>query len=234
LDCASFQRLRDTHSFETGLTPAKRQNTGPDNAKRGDLIVDPVAYADQLHRDADELLVGRGIDSLLRSHGQVFYTGSYAMDLMAWPDIDIVMMLEPGLRSVTDFFGIGRQIAQLDGVLSMSFRNCLRERPEGLPEGLYWGARLKTKSQPAPWKIDLWATTQANFQDNQAFVDRVRAALDEEKRRRILEIKQSLITPEGRTPVLSGLHIYEAVLFNGLWSDEEVRTYLRGQGIEGI
>ena len=60
----------------------------------------PLEIAQQLRREADELLYGRGLDGILRAHGRVFYTGSYALDAMAWPDVDINMLLEPGYELV--------------------------------------------------------------------------------------------------------------------------------------
>jgi hypothetical protein len=62
----------------------------------------------------------------------------------------------------------------------------------------------------------------------------VRGAMDEEKRKLILDVKHSLINAEGRTPFLSGYHIYRAVLFEGLTEREEIVAYLREQGIAGV
>ncbi len=160
------------------------------------------------------------------------YTGSYAINVMAWPDIDIYMVLEPYPFSTDDFFKMGKEIATIDGVLSLKFNNFLRQHEEGLPNGLYWGVRKTTCT--TRWKIDIWATDTEYLEKNRAWMERIRRALDEETRRLIIEIKHSLLTPEGRTPVLSGYHIYEAVLFKGLRREEHIRTYLRQQGIEGV
>ena len=51
--------------------------------------------------------------------------------------------------------------------------------------------------------------------------------MDDDTWSRILEIKHSLLTPDGRTPVLSGYHIYQAVLFKGLRDRTEVIEYLK-------
>jgi len=69
---------------------------------------------------------------------------------------------------------------------------------------------------------------------NQALMARIRAALNDDSRRIILEIKHALLTSEGRTPMLSGLRIYEAVLFRGLRTVEQVRPYLKSRGVAGV
>ncbi len=193
-----------------------------------------VEIADKLHQQAGQIIYHRGLDAVLRTYGRVFYTGSYYLNLMAWPDIDIHMILEPDPLSLHAFFEMGSKIAKLEGVFSVKFANHIRRPVAGLPQGFYWGIRLDTGDWQMPWKIDIWATDEDDFTANQASMERFREALDEEKRRLIVEVKRSLLTPEGRTPVLSGYHIYEAVLFKGLQAEPEIRAYLKEQGIEGI
>ena len=175
--------------------------------------------------------------TILRSYGRVSYTGSYAINLMAWPDIDIDMVLEPDPFLTDDFFKMGKEIVTIDGVLSLKFNNFLPQQVEGLTNGLYWGVRKTTWT--TRWKIDISATDTEYLEKNRASMERIRRALDEETRRSIIQIKHALLTSEGRTPVLSGYHIYEAVLFKGLRykglrTEEHLRTYLRQQWIEGV
>jgi hypothetical protein len=196
--------------------------------------MEALELADRLHCEAARIIYGCGLDAILRSYGKVFYTGSYYLELMAWPDIDIHMVLEPDPLSLDAFFEMGRKIAKLEGVFSVKFANHIRRPVAGLPQGFYWGVRLDTGGWKMPWKIDIWATEEHDFAANQALMERIGGALDAEKRELIIRIKRSLLTPEGRTPVLSGYHIYEAVLFKGLATEAEVRAYLREHEIEGI
>jgi hypothetical protein len=193
-----------------------------------------LEIARQLRREADELLHGRGLDGTLKSYGRVFYTGSYALDAMAWPDVDINMQLEPDPASIGAFFEIGRKIAAIPEVSSMKFSNTFVERVEGWPEGLYWGIRLKYGDWPANWKIDIWAYSPEAYAENMATMQEILDAVDEEKRALICEIKQALLMPDGRTPILSGYRIYRAVLFEGLTELDDVKAYLREQGVAGV
>ena len=188
--------------------------------------------ADKLHAEADEILHGgRRVDGILRGYGKVHYTGSYALDLMAWPDIDITMVLDGDPYSFETFFAMGRELAQVEGVDKIEYWNSLKWDVHNLPKGLYWGVRLDTGNWPVPWKIDVWATNDTEFTRNQELMKRLSGELTPEARKLIVEIKHSVLTPEGRTPQGSGYYIYEAVLFKGLRTPREVRQYVREHGI---
>lgn len=197
--------------------------------------MDAHEIADKLRKEADEILHGgRGIDRVLRSFGRVHYTGSYALDLMAWPDIDITMVLDGEPYSFDAFFKMGRQLAQVDGVDKIEFWNSLNWDVHNLPKGLYWGVRLNAGDWDVPWKIDVWAASEKEFKANQALMKRLKAELTDEARGLIVEIKHSLITPEGRTPQGSGYYIYEAVLCKGLRTAKDILAYVRDHGIAGV
>ena len=142
--------------------------------------MDAHEIADKLRKEADEILHGdRGIDGILRSFGRVHYTGSYALDLMAWPDIDITMVLKGEPYSFDAFFEMGRQLAQVEGVDKIEFWNSLNWDVHNLPKGLYWGVRLNTGTWDVPWKIDVWAASEKEFKANQVLMKRLKAELTE-------------------------------------------------------
>jgi len=194
----------------------------------------PEEHADSLRREADALLEWSGLDGVLRGHGQVHLTGSYALELMAWRDLDIHMVLFEIWDPLDAIFSLGHQIAKLPGVIRMSFGNHLRKPRPKLPVGLYWGVRMLHPDNGEEWKLDIWAVDEAQIRQNKAVMERIRAALDEQSRRLILDMKRAILTKEGRTPVLSGIPLYEAVLFEGLRDEAAIREYLRAQGVEGV
>lgn len=193
-----------------------------------------LEIATKLHTDADEIVYGRGLDALLRAYGRVWYTGSYATNLMVWPDIDVHMVMEPDPRSLDRFFDMGRKIAHIDGITHLHFGNQIARPVAGFPKGYYWGIRVHVGSWKTPWKIDLWATDTNDFVANKEWIERVCQALDEDTRRFIIEFKHSLLTSSGRTPMGSGYAVCEGVLFRGLRTDDVLRDYLRQCNIEGI
>jgi hypothetical protein len=190
----------------------------------------PLEIADVLHKGADQIVYGRGIDEILQPYGEVFYTGSYFLNVMVWPDIDITMAMESHPPSIRDFFQIGTEIAGIDGVVSLKFNNFFRLGAEDLPEGLYWGIRINMEDRE--WKIDLWARDRGALVENRATMGRMRQMMDEKTRKLIVEVKYSLLTQEGRTPFLSGYKIYEAVFFEGLRKQEDILAYLKEHGVQ--
>jgi hypothetical protein len=132
------------------------------------------------------------------------------------------------------FFALGHQIAKERGVVRMTFANHLRNPVPKLPAGLFWGVRMINPETEAEWKIDIWAVDDAHIQMNDGLMARIRGALDKESRRLILRMKHALLTPDGRTPIMSGMPLYEAVLFEGLTDEDAIREYLRQEGVEGV
>jgi hypothetical protein len=54
-------------------------------------LIDPLPRAERLKSEANQLLAHLGLEEMLRStSGRVEYTGSYLLDLMAYPDIDVM------------------------------------------------------------------------------------------------------------------------------------------------
>lgn len=198
-----------------------------------------LEVAASLQAEATELVYERGLHDALSSCGEVVYTGSFALDLMAWPDIDISLFLEPDFRAVDRFFEAGCRVAECDNVVSMKFHNYHRFPIPELPPGLYWNTKINRSaarssgvSEGVPWKIDIWSMDKKAADENRRDMERIKKSLTQETRELILDVKYSLITEEGRTPVLSGYHIYQAVLVEGLKDREAIVNYLRDHGID--
>ena len=81
------------------------------------------------------------------------------------------------------------------------------------------------------WKLDIWAVPAKVIADNLVEMNRLRAKLSKETRHTIIRTKHALLTSEGRTPPMSGYHIYCAVVDHGLKSLDEIEKYLRDQGL---
>src|SRR5437762_2557294 len=98
---------------------------------------DLAVFSEAIQREAEELLETSGLRALLSRYGTPYVTGSYALRLMTWRDLDI--NLEADHLSVAEFFDLGGTIASMLGAIRMSFRNERIAQSEGLPRGLYWG-----------------------------------------------------------------------------------------------
>ena len=69
-----------------------------------------LRYSKLLRQEANDLLDKEGLLSMLSAFGATQVIGSYALDTMTWPDIDISMNL-PDEQNVELFFELGKRIA---------------------------------------------------------------------------------------------------------------------------
>ena len=162
-----------------------------------------------LRREADELLDGRGLRRLLEEYGRLHVTGSYALRLMTWRDLDLY--LEVPELSVERFFELGGRIAALLAPMRMTFHHD-REGQSELEghEALYWG--IKPDVTGETWKIDLHAVRSHVLRALLARNERITARLTPEKRLTILRIKSALWRHAEYRKGFASQDIYDAVL----------------------
>ncbi|KQC12913.1 MAG: hypothetical protein APR63_01715 [Desulfuromonas sp. SDB] len=194
-------------------------------------MIDILDKSRKLHEQAIELLYEGGIHKILSSKAKVFYTGSYNLDLMVWPDIDIYLSIQNNPFDKEIFFDIGKEIALLPDVVSLKYKDHRSYPLEILPRGLYWNIRIDNEQFDTPWKIDIWALAEQQIKENIKEIEKIKQKLNEQNRKLILKVKQSLINEKGRTPILSGYHIYQAILLYGMREREDIVWYLKKKGV---
>jgi hypothetical protein len=195
--------------------------------------MDSLSRAAMLKDEADHLLFDSGIEAILKKYGDVIYSGSYVLDLLAWRDLDIYLVLDDDPDPMGTLAKIVAEVVQRKDLLRavIQLKTHLKDPfPKG-PEGLYLGLKLG-EDWPSAWKLDIWVVSPDKRAKNKADLERVRAALAPETRELILDIKNKLLTPEGRTPSLTGHNLYEAVLFRGLRSQTDICAYLKEHGVK--
>ena len=162
----------------------------------------PLERSDKLRHEADLILGLIRLDDILRPYGRVFPTGSYFLDVMVYPDIDLYI---PKV-SIDQLFTIGAQIASCEPVTQVVFERS--DDPVNMPEGLYLKSRVKYGDWGRPWKIDIWSLEEKiilnKIADMHNFQDKMTPALREQ----IIRYKLSIMTSQKRTPKYSGYYIY--------------------------
>lgn len=177
----------------------------------------------ELRAEADRIL-NLGLRDLLDSFGDVHVIGSYALELMTWRDLDIHIVRESLDR--VSFFELGGRLAELLEPHRMHFRDESVEQTPGLPRGLYWGVYLGDERRGA-WKIDIWASSRADFEPAKRYCDRILERLTPASREAILAIKSACWQhPEYRRS-FSSSDIYEAVLQHGVRDAERFWLHRR-------
>ena len=108
-------------------------------------LANALETAEMLKKAATDLLDG-GVDKILSECGQVTYSGSYYLNLMAWPDLDLYLALDPSPEFRAKFLTLGAKFASACDLISLRFKDHVRYPEEPLPHGLYWGVRTKAST----------------------------------------------------------------------------------------
>ena len=162
-----------------------------------------------LRAEADELLEEKGLRALLASCGTIHVSGSYALELMVWRDLDVYLATRQW--TIDRHFQLGQRIAVPRGD---------RDAVE-----LYWGVVLGDVLAGA-WKIDLWAVDPDTCAALLRHCDSIAARLTDRSRRAILEIKATCWRDPEYRKGFTSQHIYRAVLDAGVTSVDEFRKFL--------
>ena len=184
----------------------------------------PIERAALLRQEAVYILQETGLLRSLARRSKVTFTGSYFMDTMVYPDLDMYVAEVPREEMIQ----IGAEAAASPLVLQVVFEK--GDLPS-LPGGLYLKVRVEYGNWGRPWKLDIWSIRAALIEEKQQEMERLRQKMTPEYRKQIILYKDSLITTENRTPMFSGYFIYKAFLDEGLSDPIQVTQYLVRQGI---
>lgn len=187
--------------------------------------VDPFERSSRLSEEAGFLVRELKLFEILRTNGRVVPTGSYFLDLMMYPDIDLYI---PKV-TIAQLFEIGAQFAPSELVLQVVFE---KSRDPGLPGGLYLKLRIDYGDWGRPWKIDIWSLEETVIDEKMTDMVRFKLEMTADLRQQILEYKYSVLTPAHRTPMYSGYFIYKAFIDEGLTDFADVTRYLVDHGIK--
>lgn len=186
----------------------------------------PLERSDKLRQEADLVLGLIRLNDILRRYGKVFPTGSYFLDVMVYPDIDLYITKV----NMDQLFEIGAQIASCELVTQVVFEKT--EDPKNMPEGLYLKSRVNYGEWGRPWKIDIWSLEENVILRKMADMCHFLVKMTPGLREQIINYKLSVMTSQKRTPVYSGYYIYKAFLDERLTDFDSVTRYLISCGIQ--
>jgi hypothetical protein len=185
-----------------------------------------LEHAAKLKHEANIVLGLIHVYDALRLYAKVFPTGSFFLDVMAYPDIDLYITK----INLEQLFQIGSRMARCELVTQVVFERT--DDPVRLPNGLYLKPRVNYGDWGRPWKIDIWSLDEKVIQEKMVDMRHFQAKMTPELREQIINYKLSVLTPQLRTPVYSGYYIYKAFLDEGLTNFEQVTRYLVDNGIQ--
>jgi hypothetical protein len=186
--------------------------------------MDPLVRSLELRQEADLILQRTGISSLLASYDRFVPTGSYFLDVMVYPDIDLYV------SKVT--LEQARQLHDQLAVSPLVYEVTLKESDEpALPGGIYIKPRISYGAWGRPWKVDIWSIDDALIDEKMVDMLRFQAQMTPHLREQIVRYKISILTPKHRTPMYSGYFVYKAFIDEGITDFERVTEFLIANGI---
>ena len=185
-----------------------------------------LTRTEKLMHEADMIMGMIRLDEILEPYGRWVLTGSYYLNVMVYPDLDIYITKV----SLTQLFEIAAQIASCELVSQVVYEPS--DDPEHMPGGLYLKTRLKYGDWGRPWKIDLWSLPEDVIRRKTAEMSHFLQKMTPHLREEIIRYKLSVMTAQKRTPVYSGYYIYKAFIDEGLADFENVTRYLISCGVQ--
>ena len=182
--------------------------------------------AEKLRSEASLVLDLVRLHEIIDPYGKVFPCGSYFLDVMVYPDIDLYITQV----RLSELFQIGAELASSKLVFQVIFEKS--DDPLTLPNGLYLKPRINYGDWGRPWKIDIWSLNEEVIVERMAEMYRFKKVMTPQLREQIIRYKFSLLTNQSRTPKYSGYYIYKAFIDEGLVEFDDVTQYLVRSGIQ--
>jgi len=189
-----------------------------------------------LHSCAQEFLKTWPFMEALLSIGEVHFTGSYALDTMTWPDIDLELEPVSKERKAPEVLGSLAAILFMDRRVSkVDFRNFTHHSRPGMTRGFCLSIQvldedLRLFDQGLFWKVDLWILE--NSAPSRLFMEKLLTQMTTHEKELILNYKRTWTKMYGRPPQMASYFLYQAVVFEGLKEEQEILASLRERGVK--
>lgn len=176
----------------------------------------------QVKRSADKLLQESNLKEILSIYGEVVIGGSYALDAMLRPDLDVYVLgendNEDKLKEVVNTIISSHYFDELWIVDWVS-------KEGGKIKGYYLQPHKTLDG--LDWKLDIWLMKNSEYKPVfPQFVELLKQEQDSKKRELILELKNKYKEGTKYQKGIDGNLIYEAVLEKNIKSIKEFEEYL--------
>lgn len=188
--------------------------------------------ANKLRSQAADLLESKKIPSLLSEMGQFYFTGSYALDLMTWNDIDMQLVMREGLSPSEALVKIIGHFAHESDFIEGRIMHFTGNYKPQWPRGYCLCLKFDVPHLGGLWKLDLWTLSKEEVDRNRAFMAQLKNALTDNARERILEVKFELMKATGRVPKNGSFWLYQAILLHGLSEKKAIFDFLRSKEVQ--
>jgi hypothetical protein len=185
-----------------------------------------LARADALRRAADELLRETGVVDVFGRLGTVHPVGSYRLNVMYRPDIDLIVTADYLRRD--NAISVTKRLLDLGHFQTVGFADWVSHENPDAAKSYYW--ELRAIREDAWWKLDVWYTSPADdrsIEPTERFARLLQG--NPAAREVILRIKAHFFDGTKYRDGVTGFAIYDAVLNHGRMT---VQSFLRAWNTE--
>ncbi|GAA4674740.1 hypothetical protein [Phytohabitans rumicis] len=179
-----------------------------------------------LQTEADELLAGLDLTTLVADIGAPLLTGSYVSGLMCWRDLDVMLLVGPGFTP-GDALGLLRRFVDHPGVVGFDYRDERGTRsPTGTARDERYHLVISVDHAGETWRLDLTLWLNDPHTNVTEWHEALRDRITDEETDAVLAIKDVWHRLPTYPDEVGGLDIYTAVLDAGVRTPDQFATWL--------
>ncbi len=190
-----------------------------------------LEISEQIRLQADAVLERLQLTSSINKVGKLYFTGSYALNLMTWNDIDMQVVVQKELAPSEALMQIMDLFVHQKNLIKAQIINFNNDYKPHWPKGMCLAAKIDFPDLGGIWKFDIWSLQDEDFRKNRQLLDQLQTALTESTRKLILEMKHLLMQKEGRVPKMGSYWLYQAILIQGLSEKQAILDFLDAKGV---
>jgi hypothetical protein len=171
--------------------------------------------SNELKTKGEQILYEEGLFQNLEKIGKVQIVGSYDLDLLIKPDIDITIGVEE--YDLEKYFSVCKEIAEKLKPIRIKYLDQSVAQFDAFPFDAGYFLGINLNREDIKWSIDTWIFTNDIFKERVKYHNEIKEKLNEENRKIIMNIKEVI----HNNPKYMSVDIYSAVLFDNVKTEEE-------------
>jgi len=193
-----------------------------------------AARQSALQAEAGEVLAGLNLAALVADIGPLLLTGSFVSGLMAWPELDVMVLVGEEFRPA-DVLELMQQVVGRPGVVGLEYRDergarCLtgqlRDERYHVPVTVDRAGRR--------WRVDLTLWLHDPHLNVTRWHEQLRRRITADQRSAVLRIKDVWHRRADYPDQVGGLDIYAAVIDDGVRTPGQFGDWLTLRGRTGL
>lgn len=174
----------------------------------------------------DKILYEEGLYNILSKLGDPQIVGSFDLDLLFKPDIDITIGVEK--YDIQRYFSICSEIADKIKPIRIKYIDQSVAKFDTFPfdSGYFLGINLNRDN--IKWSIDAWVFTPEIFEERTNYHNEIKNRINDSNREILINIKRSIF----ENPNYKSVDLYRAVLFEGIESLDDFHKWYKGRYLQ--